>query len=262
MIKYSFFIIISFLFIRCEQSTDSLKASKEKIVGDWYNHNISFSFEDSLCSFLSPFNETSKFKIKNDTLIIENQFDTFTFNISAINDSILGLIPLDKFSRSYFAFDEVLNKDTLMLTKMYAKNNEKLASIGFRCSMCFGTCPSMSMMINKNGEILFHGKSYTEIEGFYSGNLSKPQLNYLEKKIQNIQLDSLQNSYRAHHSDDQTCYLYLKTENKEINVKVYGSYDEPKELKVLMYKVKNIYKYVNLKKDSTVEEKFKLNNYI
>lgn len=247
--------------MRCKQSTDSLKESKEKISGDWYNHNISFSFEDSLCSFLSPFDETSKFTIKNDTLTIENEFDIFKFDIAIINDSILGLIPLNKLSKSYFAFNEVSNKDTLMLSKMSAKNNEKIGSIGFRCSMCYGTCPSMSMMINKSGEILFHGKSYTEIEGFFSGNLSKTQLNYLQKKIQNIQLDSLLDFYQAHRSDEQTCYLYLKTENKEINVKVYGSYDEPKELKVLIYKLKSIYKYVNLNKDPTVEEKFKLNHY-
>jgi hypothetical protein len=95
----------------------------------------------------------------------------------------------------------------------------------------------------------------------YSGTLSKKDLEIIKSEINSIELDSLKKRYSANWTDDQTCGVSIKTKNKTYESSAYGFNKEPIELRILFYRLMELYKNMELKKDSTISDKFKFQKF-
>ena len=244
----------------------------EYFKGDWKETAFTFTFQDSTCSYLYPWGEYSKYWINGDTLNIKERIRkrrnnisggklTYQFLIHSITTETLFIQPITKKTKDLFKYNKEHNFDRIQLSKIKEKYDWKIERIGFYSTGCFGTCPSMYIEIDSIGNVFFNGKNYTEKEGLYSGTLSKKQLEIIKSEINSIQLDSLKKMYSANWTDDQTCGISIKTKNKTYESSAYGFDKEPIELRILFYKLMELYKNMELKKDSTISDKFKFQEF-
>lgn len=256
------------------------KSLSENIKGDWKTEYFEgdwkkrtafiFTFQDTTCTYLYPFGVKSRYKIQNDTLIINERIrekrnnisggkEAYQFLIDSINTNSLYLKPITKETKKLFSYYGTENFKTFKLSRVKKINNWNFKHLGFYSTECFGTCPSMYMEIDSLGNIYFEGGMYTKKSGFHIGKLSKNVLTAISNKINNIQLDSLKEYYSANWTDDQTCGIKVETKNKIYESNAYGFDKEPIELRILFHHLIELYKEVDLKKDTI--QKFKFNKF-
>ncbi len=253
----------------------------EKIQGEWKSellniysdtNRLTFTFQDSTCSYLFPYGEFSKYSINGDTLNITERREVlyekvyggklnYQFLIASLTDSLLYLIPVSKYSRGLFKIVKDRELDTIKLSRLNKINEWKIERIGFNSTACFGTCPSMYLEIDSTGLILFNGKSFTQNVGLFSGRVSPSQFKQLISRINNIQLDSLKLIYAANRTCSQTCSVKIKTSTNEYESSAYGSDKEPIELRLLFHKLMELHKEVEMVQDSTILDKFEFQEF-
>lgn len=119
----------------------------------------------------------------------------------------------------------------------------------------------MYLEIDSIGNLYFNGKNYTEQKGFYFGKLSKKDFEAIILNINSINIGSLEEKYDAHWTDDQTCGIFIKTTDTTYKSSAYGFDREPIELRILFHKLTEVYKNVTLKKDSTIDSKWKFEKF-
>lgn len=247
----------------------------EKIQGDWVydvfpsrwkDDRFTCSFEDTLCTYYA-WGEYSNFKIKDNLLLIqETNLDirdslknrlTYTFKILKLNNDTLQLNPLKEDTILLFSRNDKITRDTITFLRIQAKNNIVPSNISFFSSMCFGYCPSLIIEIDSSRNVKFYGHAYTKIEGGFKGTIGFKDYSIILKKIRNIQLDSIKENYSASWTDDQKCGIVIDYENKSFHSSVYGFDKEPVELRILFHKLIEIYKCIDLEKDSIDLSNFK-----
>ncbi len=252
---------------------------KETIKGNWkteyYRWHIDsipikdialvFTFEDSTCSYLSAQGTYAKYWLRHDTINIKTQPHTrnnnirdneiiYKFLIGSTSANNLTLIPVTENTKLLL---EPYYIDTIQLAKIKKAFNWRIKRIGFFSSGCFGTCPAMYLEIDSTNNLFFKGIHYTENKGLYSGKLSQQTLEAIKSDINSIALDSLKRMYYARWTDDQTCGVRIKTVDTTYESGAYGYDKEPIELRILLHRLIELYKHVDLKKDSTVKDHFK-----
>jgi hypothetical protein len=274
MKRYLCYIICTILICSC--TINEKKTYFEKIQGDWVSDifpskwkdvRFIFSFEDSLCTYLYAWGEYTNFKIKDNLLLIkETNFDiedslknkqTYTFKIIKLNNDTLQLNPLTEETKLLFNSYDKINSDTITFLKVKAKNNIVPSNVTFLSSMCFGSCPSLIIEIDSSRKVKFYGHAYTKLEGGFKGIIGFNDYSFILNKIRNIQLDSVKENYSSGWTDDQTCGIVIDYNNKSVHSRVYGFDKEPIELRILFHKLIEIYKSLDLEKDSIDLSKFK-----
>ncbi|UBM58686.1 DUF6438 domain-containing protein [Marinilongibacter aquaticus] len=240
----------------------------EYFKGAWKETAYIFTFQDSTCTYLHPWGEYSNYWINGDTLNIKERIIkwrdnerggkiTYKFLVDSITSDNLTLKPITEETKKLLDNYENEVFDKIHLIKIKSQFDWKTERIGFYSTVCFGTCPSMYFEIDSVGNILFNGKYFTEKEGFYSGKLSAYQFEIIKSEVNSIRLDSLNKMYSANWTDDQTCGVIIKTSNTTYKSSAYGFDKEPIELRILFHRLMELYKNVELKKDTTIQEKFK-----
>ncbi len=240
--------------------------------GDWKKTTFIFTFQDSNCSYLYPWGEFSTYWINGDTLYIKERIRKrrnnigggkliFKFLIDSITANALFLKPTNDKTKELFNYYKDQNFEILKLIRIVKQNDWAIERIGFYSTGCFGTCPSMYLEIDSIGNLLFNGKYYTEKEGLFSGKICKKEFDIIKSEINNIQLDSLKSFYSANWTDDQTCGVTIKTKNKTYESNAYGFDKEPIELRILFHRLMELYKNIELKKDTTISEKFEFKEF-
>lgn len=278
--KYLFVFFIGFL--SCSQkNTKNSSTIKQKIKGNWSVENFEgnqrvrsfvFSFEDSTCSYLYPWGTYFKYWIKDDTINIKKRISNsknninkdqliYQFLIDSVSVKELILKPITDKTKAFFKDYKNKKPDIIQLTKIEEKYNYEIERIGFYSSICYGTCPSMYLEIDKLGNVLFKGRSHTEKEGLYSGKLSEIEFEIIKSHINGISLNKLEKMYSTNWTDDQTCGILIKTKNNAYESSVYGFDQEPIELRMFFHKLMELYKNTALKKDSTILQNFQLNEF-
>ena len=136
---------------------------------------------------------TSKFKITNDSIAIfgpdSNKWHTHK------------LITLNKDTLKF----DLDGRETTF--KHYTTRQYpvwKFDKIVLSTSGCFGTCPISSTMVNLDGTVVFMGQLNTAKKGILSGKIPPEKRQTLEDNFAKTNLDSLENKYIAHWTDDQT----------------------------------------------------------
>jgi len=244
----------------------------EYFKADWKKTAYIFTFQDSTCSYLYPWGKISKYWIKEDTLNIKERTRerrnnisgekiVYQFLIDSITTETLFLKPLSNHTKELFRHEKDQNFEIIKLSKIKKYRDWKIERIGFYSTGCFGSCPSMYLEIDSIGNILFNGKMYTKKEGLYSGVLSKKELKTIKSEINNIKLDSLEKMYSANWTDDQTCGIIIETKNGTYESSAYGFNEEPIELRILFHRLMELYKNVELKKDTTIVNKFQFKRF-
>lgn len=251
--------------------------SSDFIKGDWvvthlentgWQNSATFSFQDSLASYPFSYDEFTRYEIRSDTLIIEKGTDileytdiphngSYQFRILKLNNEELQLQPLTPLSEELFKFSKRIQVSTIEAKRLIPKNDQKFERIAFYSSLCYGRCPSMYLEIDAKGNIWFEGRHYTQNDGQFRGKIPSAELLAIERKIRNIDFQNLEKDYSVSWSDQQTCSIKIKTNDKEFVSRVYGSFEEPVALRLLMDKLMGVYKLTDLTSDSTAAEGFR-----
>lgn len=279
---YSLLICASLL--ACESSDEKLtylNYDLKLLEGDWRTKNLTdgihsnqlvFTFEDTLCSFIYPEGQFGSYSISSNVLKIsvfkEKKKRVFNFRIVELDSEEMVLIPtgssseqlLERFriSRSKEIIEQLGLKqpskvDTLYFKKIKEKNSIDVSKISFRSSPCDFQCPVLYIEIEKSKNVIFYGDSETKLIGGYTGKISENQYSVLVSKIRNLDLEKIQPSYYGSKSGDQECRLIIEYDNgKLLSTRVYGIDQEPIELRILLHKLQELYKVVELKKSSDV----------
>lgn len=272
--KFIYFsMAISLLITSCISRKD--KSDFQKIQGDWISNRMDseggkrliFSFEDTLCTYLYAWGDYTSFRIENGKLFVkESDFrsrdnkenkQTYVFRIADLNEEQMELIPDTKETRQLFEYYENFKIDTIIFFKLKQKNNIKPARISFISSGCMGSCPALMLEIDSSRNVLFYGHSYSKLLGGYKGIISFREYSLLLNKIRNLELNNIKEEYIAGWTDDQACKIILDYGDKSISSLVYGFDKEPIELRILFHKLFEVYKGIDLKKDSIDLSSFK-----
>jgi len=270
--KYVYIILLIGFIYSCKSKDVSMM---EKIQGDWvsdvahdgkHDNRYVFSFEDTLCSYMYAWGEYTRFYIKGDTLSIKegrNYFfntlaakKTYSFKILALTEDSLVISPCTKLENELF---EVFNVPTkkLILHKIKEKNKIKPIRISFSSSRCFGDCPEMMLEIDSNRAVLFEGQYSTDKIGSYKGFISTHEYELLLNKISILPIDSIKREYTPFQADGQVYVVFIDYKNKSLQSFVSGSDKVPIELSILVHKLMELYKRIELKKDSIQPTDFK-----
>ncbi|RAV30171.1 hypothetical protein DN748_05085 [Sinomicrobium soli] len=264
--------LLPLLFIRCSglEKRDNYSGH---IRGDWVTDFVhsdanrpfyTFSFQDSICSYIHPSGAYSPYTVKQDTLVITESAPRggmaekqgkYHFRITALDDHALSLYPITPETAELTATSGE-RADTIHLKKIPEKNDERLVRIGFYSGPCFGVCPSMYLEIDSEGNILFDGLAHTSKQGMHSGKIPESELKQIAKKLQRIELGKLKKEYAARWTDDQACRIKIETGKGMYESSVYGFDKEPVALRMLLHKLMETYKTATLKQDSSIVRKF------
>lgn len=261
-------LLIIILIVTCLLSCSALKQSDktpnlfEKIQGDWKtkivdsgsrDRSFVFSFQDSLCAYKYPWGPFSKYRLKDDTLVIQKRrttafvdFNSIYYKIENFSKDSLELLLMSESAIEMFKKYPEFN-NPISLYRIQEKNNIIPAKIHFYSSPCFGTCPSLALEIDSSGNILFDGRNYTSKENGHRGKLSSKMYQNILKQIRNLTLDSLKESYRAPWTDAQNCCVAIEHANGVTKICAYGQYKEPLELRILFHTLIELYKQIELK---------------
>jgi len=134
---------------------------------------------------------------------IDKRKEGVKFKIKELNKSKLIIYPLDdKVNLDQEDFKK-LDYEPFFKKKEYIfSNREKVFSavdfekITFLASTCFGTCPSFSLEINRDGTIFYQGRIYTKkFTGNFTGNLESKEMIKLQKIMNRCQLSTMVNNW-------------------------------------------------------------------
>jgi hypothetical protein len=114
----------------------------------------------------------------------------------------------------------------------------------------------MKLKVYSNFDIKYEGRFYTEKNGYYSGKITKSQMDRLKRKLSLLDFKSLQENYEAMWTDYQTCDISIQTKDTIYKTSVYGFNKEPLELRILFNELMELYKHTEMKMDSMHKNKF------
>ena len=115
--------------------------------------------------------------------------DRYDCKIEKMNDSILTIKPISKFSITFFGND---NSVTFKNQKLITDKNFELEKLVFHTSTCFGSCPVIHLEILKDGTFKLDGSYYksrsynskdSERSGKFTGKLKDKDLKELNDLI-------------------------------------------------------------------------------
>lgn len=272
-----FFLILTFASCQnkvVQDSTFTLKGDwlLDSIDGKKLSRPLSFSFEDSTCSYVSPFNTyDSPYTFKNDTLIIrEREYKRgeitqggkidFQFRF-AVSKGHLNLIPLTKETKELLSNYYTGENGEVTLQRLSKVNDYEFSRIGFYTGPCYGYCPIMYLEIDRNGEFIFYGVDFTEIKGPFSGKLSSYELQNIRRRLNAIDFKKLKEDYSATYTDAETTGVMIETESGVFRTEVYGHNEEPIELILLFNILEKQYQRNNMVIDSGIVEKIKFKEF-
>jgi hypothetical protein len=256
----AFFSVLILLF-SCNEKTAQPDHSV-LIKGDWIgeldtitddrNETNYMSFDDSTCYGL--YWAHSNYQLQKDTLNIKNLTDYEKGRISRYTILQLTTDSLTLLAAKHDSDRHI--PDTIILSRIKAKNNISPSAIYFASSGCFGSCPITYLEIDSSLNVKFYGLSFTAVMGGYSGTISRSEYNAILDKVRNISLNTLKPWYQAPWTDDETCGVAIVQGDSVIRTAAYGHYREPMELNLLLNKLEDAYKRMQLHPDSMVTPKY------
>jgi hypothetical protein len=185
-----------------QSKSDSLLLVKT----EWINKDLDYIRFDSDTIIYSIQNKRNDlyFDLGKRTIRLEERFyiggedikEGIRFNIKNLDKKKLVLSPLDtqieldqegfyKLDYSHF-FNE---KEYVFYNRENVKTQVDFEKITFISSTCFGTCPSFSLEINRDGTVFYQGRIYAkEYTGDFIGKLSDNELYKLRRLMNRSQI--------------------------------------------------------------------------
>lgn len=146
----------------------------KELEGNWIsdeNEMISFNSEyDNKSSLTSKIRSNDFYlEVLSDTLSFQSRYytsaddykkmitDKYDFKIQNLNDSILTIKPISKFSTNFFGND---NPITFKNQNFITDKSFEFEKLIYHTSTCFGSCPVINLEILKNGTFKLNGTYY------------------------------------------------------------------------------------------------------
>lgn len=241
------------IFLSCNPNKD--RETFRGLQGDWTDgYEKIFIFKDSLCSYLFPAGEFTKFYVHNDSIICfaktyqKKRFDKIGFKIEILNEDTLVISYYDTYKK---------NTDRVKLhrTKNILGPEVGIDSVFLSTMAGMRFFPSMVLRISSDSNFFFAGKFYTEIVGNFKCKLNKEQFSFLEEKFGCINYKKI-----IEHPDFEGCFgpsthLKIYVRNKKTNYKksfdiapFLGKGNYP-EVRIFAEHLMNMYRFLELEPD-------------
>ena len=214
-------LIIFFIFlisiISCKNSFD--KEIKEHLQGDWSKEFYDKTNNDpnELPSIF--FNINNIYKFSSDTIYDSNHFSIYNEKTNdfeylgyktnfKIKNSVVSWYNTASKKNIEFGKVEKLSKDTiyfahfmLVRDKVKQQFNNVFDAIIVTSSGCYGSCPIYNYRLESNGDIIYAGEKFTQINGVYAGQINKEYFNYFKNKLNQIDLYQTDDQYSNNTTD-------------------------------------------------------------
>jgi len=155
---------------------------------------------------------------------------------------------------------EKLTKDSLILnngearSKIFTKvnyNSDNMSGIDkivLSSSGCFGSCPSLNIIVNSDGSVVFSGVGYTSKIGFYTARISNITFDSLRNNFIRANVKNIDDYYLAEHTDDESITTtFLKNDKIVKSITDYGHYG-PIELELAYPPLRYLYRSIQMDK--------------
>ena len=184
--------------------------------------------------------DSTKYKIEDDSLKIRN----------------LETNVWDKFKVIYVTKDtlKIQNKnDILKFSKLKTKINPKETydKIIISSSGCYGSCPVSSILISRDGNVLYFGEEYNTINGLFSSKIDVKTFEKIENNFKKSNIQNLETNYSANWTDDNTIDVtFIKDGKIEKTISDYG-HKSPNDFMLAYQNAQYLYQKLKLKKIKT-----------
>lgn len=160
------------------------------------------------------FGTNSKFKIQNDSLKL--------YDISEKKWNSLKIVGIE--SDTLKIINNVGEISKFKKLKYKINNSESFDKVIVSSTGCYGRCPVTDIEINKNGEVIYNGGSYSSIKGNYKSEISHSQYLKINLSFLKSNWKNLENEYISRWTDDETVYVTFIKNNKIIKtIEDYGA---------------------------------------
>jgi hypothetical protein len=208
-----------------QSKADSLLLTKT----EWTNTSLDYlRFDvDTITYNLAGKRHDLYFDLGNKTITLEERYtvggidkrkEGVKFKIKELNKNKLVIYPLDdKVNLDQEDFKK-LDYEPFFKKKEYVfYNREKVFSavdfkkVTFLASTCFGTCPSFSLEIDRDGTVFYQGRIYTKkFTGNFIGNIEPKEMIKLQKIMNRSQLFTMVSNWEQNTKPvDTPRYNYL-----------------------------------------------------
>lgn len=201
--------------------------TEKQITGNWKNKTDYLSINDSVI-ITSRFREFKKFNRSGDTLITD-QYKIYGSKMS--DDSLVFTLIKNNLQPEYFRMKSLMTFES-----------EPLDRIVFSSMGCYGECPIFNLELNNSGECFFQGIEFTDSIGDYTSQDNRHIFTLLGDKIKTVDLRSLDTLYSFRGADAPFVSLNIFVEGKLYSMSVYGNRVEPRELRMVIDCILDIYK--------------------
>lgn len=84
---------------------------------------------------------------------------------------------------------------------------------------CYGTCPWYSINIKSNGQIIYNGQKFVELEGMYEANIPESEVEDLFSTINSMRVDTFPSQYEMMMTDVPGInYVFKDKKGKEYKI--------------------------------------------
>lgn len=184
--------------------------------------------------------DSTKYKIEGDSLKIKNLetnlWDKFKV-ISVTKDTLKIQTKNDilKFSK----------------LKTTINPNEKYDKIIITSSGCYGTCPVSSILISRNGSVLYYGEKFNSKNGLFSSKIDLKTFEKIENNFKKANIKNLDTHYSANWTDDNTISVSFIKNNKIVKtISDYG-HKSPNDFMLAYENAQYLYQILKLNKIET-----------
>jgi hypothetical protein len=173
--------------------------------------------------------EQKKYYLLGDTLRLYDKYTTsrdnfskqhiknYDFLINDLTDTNLTLIAVDSNSLQLTGGRKKINYRERHLVKQPVIDFEM---IKFKSTNCLGTCPALTLQIDKKKKLMFIGGRYAVKQGFYVATLSDSLFYSLIDILKLSELDKLK-TWRQHVADAPEFTIEINYNNKVLYLKNY-----------------------------------------
>lgn len=178
----------------------------------------------------------TKYRIENDSLKIFNPAHNIwnAIKIYSIIDDTLTLQfhfnNITKFAKASYILDDNNDFDTLIVSS----------------SGCYGTCPISNTLISNEGNVVYYGKDFNTINGFFTSNITEAQINKIKIDLKKSNFMQLKDEYIADWTDDEEISLTIVKNGKIIKTIMDYGHRSPNELYFLMNQIRFLYQNLQL----------------
>lgn len=258
-------LVIGIFMVGCKDEVLNAENTRRELQGMWLLQDSTGSevkhatlyFNDRICHFFYDQNNSNRYEIRDSILDLKMSISRsgvgshIKFKILSIGRGKMNLLPLDSNLRDYFSSNGI---DTLKFFKTKQKNNLKYQVISFGSSGCFGSCQSFDLELNASGEVLYEGFSFVKKKGKYMAGRDQVFDRILRDKMKYVDLEKLDRKYEAPWTDDQTVCFIVETPQKNYETYVYGTDQEPSEIRAVFTYIFSNYESLSLVKNKSGKE--------